>query len=119
MAGWSYRPAAAALVVSAGLISTACSGGSSRVPTVSATVEGATIAGRQTAELVRVYSASSQGQSMLQDVGGLKQLAKYVLSYQIKVAFLRQLAKELKVTVAPDPMASLYGGAADSSLYQQ
>lgn len=81
--------------------------GKDKRPQVAATVEGATIKSSDTEALLDAYE---QRQTVQTDNSGpplkRKQLAQTVLGYQIKVAFLEQLAKKMNVTVAVDTDAA-------------
>jgi PPIC-type PPIASE domain/SurA N-terminal domain len=101
--GWR-RLVLACVVV--GVIAGGC-GGSGKRPAVAATVEGATIPSSDTEALLTTFQ---HRQTIRTDSSApplkRQQLAQTVLGYQIKVAFLEELAKKQNVTVGVDTDAA-------------
>jgi parvulin-like peptidyl-prolyl isomerase len=101
----------AALVVAG-----ACSGGGA--PKIAATVGGKPIAATEIRRLTDRYLQSQPGKELAKDSGrrGVEQL---VLAFQIKQAYLEQVASSMGVEAEPDPGAEALTVLADDDAYRQ
>lgn len=114
-----HRPASIAVIatwmtVSTGLV--AC--GSRSAPQVAAVVEGSPIKGSDTAALIETFVGRDEGKTLLKELGR-RELARSVLSFEIKIRLLDKLAEELGVSVPSDPGEQIYGDLLDERSYRE
>lgn len=98
------------------LLMVACGGGGGR-PDVAAQVEGTKISSTDTEALVDAYRERAKGSAQKEDLPR-EALAKLVLGYQIKLAFVAQLAKQKGVTSEPEEYFEGAAGAVQSEAFQ-
>lgn len=95
-------------LVAAVLLGAGCSKGGDR-PEVAAEVEGTKISSAETEAIIDAYLQRQEQQPMGEDIPRAD-VAKWVLEYQIKLAFVDHLAGTVGVAIEPE---SYFGAAAD------
>jgi hypothetical protein len=103
-----------------GTVTVGCSSGGGGAPRVSAVVEGTEIPASATEELLRTALEDRDGQPAEGDheESGRERLARFVLLYQIKHAYLERLAREMGITVEVTPEDEMVGQVAPPEDYE-
>lgn len=109
------RPATILVLFGVLALAPACGGGK---PPVAAVVEGKPIATKEIRTLVDGYLHSKAGQDLAHDVGR-GEVEKTLLGFQVKRAYLEQLAATMGVAAEPDPTAGALSVLASDDAYKQ